>query len=341
VKADQPFCFWFGGQDPHRPYEKGSGVAAGLKPERVKVPAWLPDTPEVRSDICDYLLEVQRFDRLVGEMVALLEQTGRLENTLVVMTSDNGMPFPRGKANLYDSGTRMPLAVRWGAKVKGGRAVDDFVSHTDLAPTILEAAGVKPEQPMAGRSFLNLLAGGGAAGEGGGGGVAGEAAGSRDTARDKVFVERERHANVRAGDLGYPARAVITKQFAYVRNFRPERWPAGDPEKWVAVGPFGDIDGGPAKDVVTAGKADPMIAAFFALACEKRPAEELYDLAKDPEQVKNVAADPAYAEAKRKLAADLDAWMAGTNDPRASTPETDGFDKYPYFGAPARKDGRD
>jgi hypothetical protein len=153
----QPFCFWFGSFDPHRPYEPGSGIARGMDPSDVRLPPFLPDAPEVRSDICDYYFEIERYDRDIGEMLALLEERGELDNTLVVITSDNGMPFPRAKTNLYDFGTRMPLAVRWPERVPAGRRVTDFISHIDLAPTFLEACGVEPLEGMSGRSFLDVL----------------------------------------------------------------------------------------------------------------------------------------------------------------------------------------
>jgi arylsulfatase A-like enzyme len=313
VPKERPFCFWFGSSDPHRPYEKGSGVKSGMKLEDVTVPPWLPDTPETRSDLCDYALEVQRFDRDLGEHLRLLEASGRAENTFVVVTSDNGIPFPRAKANVYDSGARMPLAIRWPAKLKGGRTIDAFVSHCDFAPTFLEAAGLKVSESMTGRSLLPLLL-------------------SNDAARrDRVFFGRERHANVRKGDLSYPARVIRTKDHLYIRNFRPERWPGGDPERHVAVGPFGDCDGGPTKDLVLA-RRDQDLARYFALAFEKRPAEELFDLAKDPHQLENVAARPEHADAKAKLRADLDRWMKETGDPRAESPQDDRWDRFPYYG---------
>jgi arylsulfatase A-like enzyme len=319
VPDGKPFCFWLGHRDPHRPYVKGSGAAAGLKPADVFVPPYLPDTPEVRGDICDYYFAVQRYDRDVGKILDLLEKAGKLDNTIVIMTGDNGWPFPRGKANLYDAGTRQPLAVRWPAKVKGGQTSDAYISFQDFAPTFLEAAGLKPTSAMTGKSFLDVLT-----------------TGKSAINRDRVFVERERHANVRKGDLGYPARAIRTREFLFIRNFHPERWPAGDPELWKAVGPFGDIDGGPSKDVVVNGKDDPKVGKFFELACGKRPAEELYDLAKDPYQMTNVAERPEYAETRKKLRAELDAWMKDTADPRA-VGEDDRWDRYPYYGAPPKK----
>src|SRR5262249_6094153 len=144
----KPFCFWFGSQDPHRPYDKGSGARSGMKAENVIVPSFLPDAPEVRNDILDYYFEVERFDREIGEIIKTLEDAKMLDNTLIVITGDNGMPFPRAKANVYDGGTRQPLAVRWPGKVKAGSVINEFVVLTDIAPTFLEAAGLKPLPEM-------------------------------------------------------------------------------------------------------------------------------------------------------------------------------------------------
>jgi arylsulfatase A-like enzyme len=189
VPEGKPFCFWFGSHDPHRPYEAGSGAGTGLKTDHVVVPPYWPDNDVSRNDVLDYYFKVERFDREVGEMLDLLEKAGRLDNTMVVLTGDNGWPFARCKANLYDGGTRQPLAVWWPARVKAGQVSDDFINLMDLAPTFLDAAGLKPPPEMTGRSFLGLLTGD-------------EKPGSRGT----VFLERERHANARAGDVGYPKR---------------------------------------------------------------------------------------------------------------------------------------
>jgi arylsulfatase A-like enzyme len=315
VPADKPFCFWFGSHQPHRPYQRGSGRAAGLKPEAVTVPPYLPDAPEVRGDILDYYAAVQEFDRQLGEVLKALDASGRAGNTLVIVTSDNGWPFPHCKANLYDGGTREPMAVRWPGWSKSGQHSDAFIHQSDLAPTVMEAAGLKPPADMTGRSFLPLLTGG------------------SYTPAAQVFLERERHANVRRGDLSYPCRAVRTREFLYVRNLRPDRWPAGDPETYFAAGPFGDIDPGPAKQLLLDRRNDPTVRRFFELACAKRPAEELYDLAKDPDQLVNVADKPAFADAKRKLLETLEKWQRDTGDPRVN-PADDRWDKFRYFGNP-------
>jgi arylsulfatase A-like enzyme len=312
--ADQPFCFWFGSGDPHRPYVRDSGTAAGLKAEKVSVPPFWPDSPEVRGDVLDYYAEVERWDRDIGAHLKLLEERGELSNTVVIITSDNGMPFPRCKANLYGMGTHMPLAMRWPGKIKAGSRVESFVNLHDLAPAILEMAGLPVPNGIVGRSVLPLATGA-----------------EKDGQRTMVFVERERHANVRAGDLSYPARAVRTKDFLYIRNLRPERWPAGDPKMWKAVGEFGDCDAGVVKEFILAHRDEPAMKPFFNFCFAQRPAEELYDLRNDSGETNNLAGMSSFAAAQKKLSAELDAWMQRTSDPRLN-PGDDRFEKAPYFG---------
>jgi len=316
-----PFCFWFGSTDPHRGYEWESGVKSGMRIEDVEVPPCLPDSEIVRKDLCDYYLEVQRFDREVGELLDLLRATGEIDRTLVVVTGDNGLPFPRCKSNLYDGGTRVPLAMRWPARVKGGRVVEDFVSLQDLAPTFLEAAGLTPPAAMTGRSLLHILVS--------------DSAGRIDPARDHILTGKERHAWVRKGGLGYPCRAIRTRDFLYIRNFKPDRWPAGDPvaggEPYYPNRGYGDIDDSPSKTYMMEHREEPDVRRLFELTFEKRPAEELYDLQKDPNQLHNVAADPAYGDIRGKLASTLMAELRATGDPRV-TGGGDAFDGYPYYG---------
>jgi len=314
--AGKPFCYWFGSRDPHRPYKEGSGVASGMDASQVDVPACLPDSSQVRSDICDYYWAVQRFDRHLGRLLETLEKAGELDNTIIVVTSDNGMPFPRCKANLYDLGTHIPLAIRWPDKIKAGRIVDDFVSLQDLAPTFLEAAGLKPPTTMTGRSLMNILTS--------------EKTGQIDRNRDKVFTGKERHNMCRQDKSGYPCRAVRTKDFLYIRNFKPDRWPAGDPEPISTQGIYGDVDASPTKTYMLEHKNAPQVKHLFELAFNKRPAEELYDLNKDPNQMSNVACNAEYAKIKEKLALILTKELKTTKDPRILG-NGDIFDKYPYY----------
>ncbi|WP_413994248.1 sulfatase [Maribacter sp. 2307ULW6-5] len=312
-KEGQPFTFWFGSADPHRIYETNTGVRTGMDPDRVTVPAFFPDTPCVRNDLLDYYYEVERFDRECGNLIATLKKEGLLENTIIVMTSDNGMPFPRAKANLYDYGTRMPLAIYWKGRIEGGKRISEFMNFVDFAPTFLEAASLEIPSGFSGNSLLELFT----------------EEGSK-SGRDKVFLERERHANVRMGDLSYPARAVRTKDFLYIRNFEPDRWPAGDPNAHQSVGQYGDVDNSITKFQIMQMEGRPTDKDYFQLAFGKRPAEELYVLANDPYNINNELANPEHAMVLSRLRKDLEAWMSATGDLRATDPKTDYWDKVLY-----------
>ena len=327
----KPFCFWFGGYDPHRPYRKGSGAAAGMALGKIRLPACFPDSPEIRGDVADYYWEVRRFDREVGAMLDLLEKAGELDRTVVVMTGDHGMPFPRCKANLYDSGTRVPLAVRWPGTIRPGRTVDDFVSLADLAPTFLEMAEVNVPEAMTGRSLLPQLAAPGS--------------GTIEARRDHVLTGKERHEPCQeAPDAGgTPMRSIRTKDYLYIRNYRPDRWPAGTPNYRKATLKdcwYGDIDNGPTKSTMIDHRdRDETHRRLFDLAFGKRPAEELYDLRSDPHQLRNVAGEPGYGRIKATLAGRLDAGLRERRDPRA-VGGGDRFDRYPYTGGWTRWPGR-
>jgi uncharacterized sulfatase len=316
---DKPFCFWFGSTDPHRPYEWRSGVESGMDITKVRVPACLPDSEEVRIDICDYYFEVERFDREVGGILALLKEKGELNNTLVVMTGDNGMPFSRCKSNLYDLGTHVPFVVCWLDNVKGGRVVDDFISLTDVAPTFLEVVGSEEMPDMTGRSFLDILMS--------------DKSGWIDKSRQKVITGKERHAWCRQNGVGYPCRAIRTKDYLYIKNFEPERWPLGSPvpEHNYSGKPYGDADGSVSKDYLLEHKDEEGMKKLFELAFGKRPAEELYDLAKDPEQLNNIADNKNYSKVKMRLYADLMSELSATKDPRV-VGDAEKFDNYKYYG---------
>lgn len=318
----KPFCFWLGSGDPHRPYEPGSGLKSGMDAAKIPVPPFWPDDPAVRSDIADYYLEVQRFDSDVGAALKRLEEVGELENTLILATGDNGAPFPRCKANLYDMGVREPLAVRWGKKVKGGRRVTDFVSFADFAPTFLEAAGVEVPPEMTGRSLLKILLS--------------DAAGRVDPARDAAIFGRERHTAAQAAPSleAYPARAIRADGWLYIRNLRPDLWPAGAPggenTKGTKEG-FADCDNGPTKMLIL----EQPESRPWTLCFGKRPEEELYDCEKDPCQVANLAGDAAHAETKARLRSRLEEYLKRTEDPRI-TGKPHVFDTLPY----PMRDGR-
>ncbi len=327
--AGEPFCFWLGGHKPHRPYVLDSGVRRGMDPAKVIVPPYLPDNEVVRRDICDYFAAAEDFDAQVAGIVASLEKAGELDNTLIVVSGDNGWPFPRSKATCYDSGTHQPLAMRWGGHIKPGRVVDDFVSLSDLAPTFLEVAGLKPPDSMTARSLLNVLLA--------------EKSGQVDPARDHVLTCMERHASPGrseedARNVGFPMRTILTKDFHYIRNFRSARWPAGDPptEDQLKSGAlknntfagFCDVDASPTKAWMIAHREEPAVKPFYDRAFGKRPDRELYDLRNDPNELKNVAEDAAYSVTVKDLDTRLMAELKATGDPRVSG-GGDEFDRYP------------
>lgn len=320
-----PFCFWYGASEPHRRFEKSIGLASGKRLADVEVPPFLPDTPEVRSDILDYFYEIEWFDRHLDRMLAMLEEAGELDNTLVVVTSDNGMAFPRAKANVYEYGIHAPMAVRWPARVPGGRVVDDLVSFVDFAPTFLEVAGVSHEgsHAMVGRSLVNILTS--------------PRQGRIDPRRTQVFSARERHSSSRYDNLGYPQRAIRTQDYLYIRNFRSGRWPAGAPQKFEANGSLGpphggyhDIDACPTLDFLIQTRHGATISPYFHWAVDKRPAEELYAIKIDPGCLNNLARSPNHAEAKRRLRTTLDKFLTDTNDPRVGE-NGDVFEAYKRY----------
>ncbi|MBI5768780.1 MAG: D-alanyl-D-alanine carboxypeptidase/D-alanyl-D-alanine-endopeptidase [Verrucomicrobia bacterium] len=318
-----PFFFWFGATEPHRVYEKGAGIRAGKRTADVTVPPYWPDTEEVRSDILDYANEIDWFDTHLARVLAQLEAIGELDNTLVVVTSDNGMPFPRAKTTLYDPGVRMPLAIRWPARVPAGRVVDDLVSHVDFAPTFLAAAGLPVPAVVTGRSLLNVLAS--------------SATGRVDPARTAAFTAMERHTWCRPEGAGYPMRAIRTGDFLYIRNFAPDRWPTGGPDFVSSNKTFhGDVDGAPIKDFMEDPANQRRFPREFALCYGKRPLEELYDVRADPDQINNLATSPAHAATREKLWQQLHTYLEKTGDPRLAG--RDPWASYPYrqtvgFGA--------
>ncbi len=322
---DAPFAFWFGSSDPHRAYKKGTGRESGKTLAQAEVPTFLPDTEEIRDDLLDYSYEIERFDRDCGKMLELLEATGDYDNTIIIITSDNGMPFPYAKANCNEFGIHMPLAISWKKKHSGGMKYDGLLGFIDITATIHDVAGIQaPEEyPLTGRSFLGLLTGNV----------------DKPFRRDAVFSGRERHSSSRFNTLSYPQRCIRTDQYLFVRNLKPERWPAGPGQKLTGKpgsqpgpehGGYHDIDGCPSLSFLIENRDDPEISKFFHLAVDKRPAEQLFDIKADPGCINDLAADPGQMETVAKLSAQLDNYLKETNDPRVIG-NGDIFETYPRY----------
>lgn len=304
-KGQKPWFFWYGGHEPHRPYDYGSGVRVGGKKlsDIDRVPPYWPDNDAVRNDLLDYAFKVEYFDLHLGRMLDALAKRGLLENTIVIVTSDNGMPFPRIKGQAYDGSDRLPLAISWKAGIRGapGRRIDDYVSFIDFAPTIFQAAGLAWKDsamaPSPGHSLFDIFAS--------------EKSGQADPIRDHVLIGKERTDVGRPHDWGYPIRGIIKNDLMYLENFEPNRWPGGNP-----ITGYLDCDGGPTKtQVLNLHRAEPS-SLFWALAFGKRPRAEFYDLAVDPDFMRNLAADAAHSAQLGQLRQQMYAELKEQQDPR-------------------------
>ncbi len=339
VRKDEPFFFWYGGYEPHRKFEKGSWKKMGKKLSEVKVPEFLPDTEEIRGDLLDYAVEIEWFDQQLVKMLNYLESIGELENTIVIVTSDNGMAFPRAKANSYEYGAHVPLAIRYPKKFAMGRKVDDKVGFIDFAPTILEVSGTAPKKmlPMSGESFLDILES--------------KKDGIVDTSRKYSFSGRERHSSSRYKNWGYPQRAIFSEAHALIWNMRPDRWPAGAPQKfdpkdttsllpvygldindrYIPDAAFTDIDDCPTKTYIIENYKNDSITSYFDFAHAKRPEFELYNIVEDPSCMKNLYGDPEHESEQDQLTARLEEELKASKDPRMVGPDKEIFDSYERY----------
>lgn len=323
VPTGTPWFFWYGGIEPHRPYAFKSGTTLGGKNLAAidKVPRHWPDLPDVREDMLDYAYEVEHFDSQLGKILQKIERRGELDNTIVIVTSDNGMPFPRSKGQNYELSCHIPMAVRWPAGIPAaGRVVDDYVSFADVAPTLIASAQVQSEEQgitMTGRSFLNVLRS--------------SKDGRVDPERNHVLLGRERHDPGRPNNAGYPIRGMIVDGWLYLYNFTTDRWPAGNPETGYL-----DVDDGPTKRVLIGqGRSRNNTGLYWSLSFGTRPADELYDLANDPDCVTNLA--PYNAKMVAELRNDLFSRLRAQADPRLTGSSGDYFDRFPF----ARSDDND
>lgn len=311
--ADQPFCFWYGAKEPHRGYEYGSGLAAGKTLADIdSVPSYWPDNEKVRTDMLDYALEVEHFDRHLGRILHTLDSIGELDNTLVIVTSDHGMPFPRVKGQDYYFSNHIPLAVMWGDRLSDpGRTDNQLISIIDFAPTILQATGIDQAstgmEPIEGKSFMDIL-------------CPGE---YEQPARDFVLMGKERHDVGRPDDQGYPIRAILRGNYLYIHNYEPDRWPAGDPSTG-----YMNVDGSPTKTEIIQARHNPATHRLWELSMGKRPEAELYDISTDPLCMNNLADSPELADTVRRMETELTALLTAQGDPRM---EGNGaiFDNYP------------
>lgn len=320
---DTPFCFWYGALEPHRAYEFGSSLAHGKSLDDIdRVFSFWPDNDSVRTDMLDYAFEIEWFDKHLGKMLQTLEEMGELENTIIVVTSDHGMPFPRVKGQAYELSNHVPLAIAWptGLKAKG-RVVEDFVSFIDLAPTFLELAGISFEasgmQSIEGKSLSDIMYT--------------DQSGIINPMRDHVLIGKERHDVGRPDDQGYPIRGIVTSNYLYVKNYETDRWPSGNPETGYL-----NTDGGATKTVILNMRRNSISDEYWKHCFGKRLNEELYDLSKDRDCINNLALNPEYQQIVQTLRDQMEVELKNQGDPRLFG-QGHIFDEYTYAN-PANAD---
>ena len=315
----EPFCFWYGSHEPHRDYEYGSGIKKGhMYPQDIReVPPFWPDVDSIRTDMLDYGFEIEYFDQQLQKMLKKLDEIDELDNTIVVVCADNGMPFPRIKGQEYEYSNHLPLAIMWPKGIKHpGRVVNDQVNFIDFTPTFLELAGLTPEQvgmqPVTGRSLTDILYS--------------EKSGIVNPARNFQIIGKERHDVGRPNDEGYPIRGIVKDGYLYLRNFKPDRWPVGNPE----VG-YLNCDGSPTKTYILNTRRERGNWYYWQLNFGKREEEELYNIQEDPYCMKNLAGYVTMDVIKQKMNEEMIKKLTTQGDPRILG-NGDIFDHYEYSG---------
>ena len=283
VPKGKPFALQLCFSDPHRPLD-ANAIPEPHDPQKIKLPAHYPDTAGVRADLARYYDEIARFDGNFAAVLAELGKRGLADNTIVIFAGDNGASQFRGKGTLYEYGVNVPLLVRWPGKVKAGAVTEELISGEDLAPTLLEACGLKPQPEMTGRSFLKLLRGG------------------NYTGRQYVFAERGAHGSglptgTSPFDLG---RVVIARRYKLIYN---ALWQL----PYQPVDFAGDAFWRELQQMNKDGKVAPEVARLYF--APTRPMFELFDLETDPGEFKNLIDSAEHADVARELKAALQEWM--------------------------------
>jgi len=279
----RPFFLMVNSYDPHTPYPGQEGVApwpVPHDPRHVRVPAAALDTPELRQFLARMYDGYSKADEFVGATLDALERAGKADSTLVLFLSDHGPPLPAAKATLFEAGIHVPLVARWPGRIEPGRTTDALISGADVVPTLLEVAGRTPDPALHGRSFLGLLTG------------------VEPDANPAIYAEGTLDQRQRY----FPQRAVRTGQFKYIRNLRPEIEFASNSMNWW-------VD-----EMLRRWDTDPR-ARFLLERLVRHPREELYDLERDPEELRNLAGDPSQAATLERLRGRLEQWMRATGDP--------------------------
>lgn len=322
LSPDQPFCFWYGANEPHRPYTRDSWKLSGKTEVDAVVPTYLPDVDEVRGDLLDYATEIEWFDRHLGQIIQELERRDMMQNTIIIVTADNGLPFPSAKANCYDAGIHVPLAICWPGHVIRHGLEPTMVSLIDIFPTIMELTETESSSILlSGHSLAPLL------------GI-----GKGKYKPHEIYSGRERHSCARPNNCGYPIRSMCQGRYLLIHNFHPERMPAGNALPQGESNPvngYCDIDGSPSKKFIIEHRSDSAFVLFFRHAAELRPEYELYDIEQDPDCMNNLAEASSYRRILKQMKKKLSHSLRSMHDSRSSkNPEV--WESYPRLRGPMR-----
>lgn len=283
AETGEPFFLYVGSTEPHDPWNLGDQSL--WDPKNLTLPDNLVDTPETRKQFRNYLAEINVLDNQVGAVDALLHKYGLDENTVFIFTSEQGYSFPFAKWTCYDEGLQTGFLIRWPGVVKPGTTTDAMCEYVDVTPTLVDIAGGKIPGKLDGRSFLPVIEG------------------KTDKFKKEVYgIQTSR--GIHAGPEYYAIRSVRDERFAYIMNLTPEAT-------------FKCMSTNPKKQWWNSWKekaASDEFARRQVKRYQKRPAEELYDIVKDPFQTRNLADDPAYAKEKAALRTKLLEWMRQQGD---------------------------
>ena len=322
LPPDQPFCFWYGANEPHRPYTRDAWKKNGKTEASAEVPAYLPDVKEVRGDLLDYAFEIEWFDSHLRQIIQELERRGMMQNTIIIATADNGLPFPSAKANCYDAGIHVPLAICWQGHTLRHGLEQTTVSLIDIFPTIMELTGTPNSSiPLSGLSLAPLLG-----------------LGENEYKPHEIYSGRERHSYARPNNWGYPIRSMRQGKYLLIHNYHPERMPAGDALPLGESNPvngYCDIDGSPSKKFIIEHRADSAFVPYFRHATQQRPEYELYDVECDPDCMNNLAEVPSCRSILKQMKKKLSRSLRKMHDSRAGkNPEI--WESYPRLRGPMR-----
>lgn len=299
--TDQPFFLWLAASDPHRGYTSDTPSRNDLSDARI--PPYMPDNDSVRLDFKEYYDEVSRLDHYVGDVVSELDRAGLSDNTLVLFITDNGRPFPRDKTTLYNGGIKTPWIVKWPARVPANSTSEVLVSAVDIASTFLRLGGIEPPDRMMGEDFSSAFS-------------------TDEEIRSFAYAEDHWH------DHDDFTRAVVTKEYKYIRNFYPEL-PNTPPADALRSKTF--------QSMLKLRDADALTKDQMSIFQSPRPQEELYDLKRDPFELNNLASAKNYQEVLVRMQSYLEDIRSETKDVLPGFRTPDEFDRETGLPLPNRK----